>query len=106
MIWASWGLKDKLMGHPDLWLCHQCGDCSTYCPRGVNPADVLAALRYMNQDEYASPRFMVKLLSKPIFLPVVVAIPTLIIGLILLFSGTLHIPEGPVDYSLFFPQKK
>ena len=28
MVWASWGLRDKLRADVDLWLCHNCGNCS------------------------------------------------------------------------------
>lgn len=103
MLWASWGMKDRLIGDPDLWLCHQCGDCSSTCPRGVQPATVLSALRHLNYLEYAYPRFLVVWLSKPVYLPLVVAIPALIILLILWLAGTLHVPDGPVDYSRLFP---
>ncbi|MCF8298767.1 MAG: quinone-interacting membrane-bound oxidoreductase complex subunit QmoC [Saprospiraceae bacterium] len=103
MIWASWGLMDKLVSDPDVWLCHNCGDCTTYCPRDVKPGDVLAAVRSKVYEKYAKPAFLFKLLKKPIFLPITIAIPVFIIGLILFLNGTLAIPEGDVNYSKFFP---
>ncbi len=103
MIWAGWGLKDKLIANTDVWLCHQCGDCSTHCPRGVKPADVLSAVRKMTYIQYAQPKFLGVVLSKPQWLPAAILIPALIIAVILMLAGTFTIPEGPVNYSLFFP---
>jgi len=103
MIWAGWGLKDKLIGNVDVWLCHQCGDCSTYCPRDVKPADVISVVRQQSYMHYARPRFLGKMLSSPAWLPVALAIPVAVIMAILIFAGTFRIPEGPVDYSAFFP---
>ena len=103
MIWAAWGLKDKLVANPDLWLCHQCGDCSTYCPRDIKPADVLSNIRQYVYTQNARPAFMGKLLNKPALLPIAILIPVIIISAILLLAGTLTIPEGAVNYSKFFP---
>jgi len=103
MVYAGWGMRERLLGNPDVWLCHQCGDCSTHCPRGVNPADVLAATRVATYRRYATPGFMGKLLSKPALLPVAILLPMLIIAAIIFMAGTLSIPEGPVNYSHFFP---
>lgn len=103
MFRASWGLKDELLGNCDIWLCHQCGDCSTSCPRDVKPADVISAVRVLTYQHYARPAIMGKILSKPVYLPIAILIPTIIISLILISAGTFSIPEGPVNYSKFFP---
>lgn len=103
MVYAGWGMSEQLIGNPDVWLCHQCGDCSTHCPRGVKPADVLSAVRQLTYRKYATPGFMGKLLGKPAMLPVAILIPVVIIAAIIYAAGTLKIPEGPVDYSHFFP---
>ena len=103
MVWAGWGLKDKLIGNVDVWLCFQCGDCSSYCPRDVKPSDVIAAVRQKTYMHYARPRFLGKLVSKPAWLPVAILIPAMVIVAILSLAGTFKIPEGPVDYSEFFP---
>jgi len=103
MIWAAWGLQEKLLGNVDVWLCYQCGDCSTSCPRDVKPADVLSAVRQASYRHYARPRFLGKILSDPRWLPLALAIPVVVIILILSLAGTFEIPAGPVDYSKFFP---
>ena len=103
MIWAGWGLKDKLITNVDVWMCHQCGDCSTYCPRGVKPADVLSAIRHQVYKEYSRPSFFWELVNKPALIPVAIFIPVVIISAILLIAGTLTIPEGSVNYAKFFP---
>ena len=103
MVYAGWGMKERLVGNPDVWLCHQCGDCSTRCPRGVNPGEVLGAIREATYRNYSTPGFLGKMLAKPVWLPVVLLIPVVIIALIIYLAGTLEIPDGPVNYSKFFP---
>ena len=53
MIWAQWGMVDKIAADPDVWLCHNCGDCTTHCPRGAKPGEVLGVLRKAAIEKYA-----------------------------------------------------
>ncbi|HME46259.1 MAG TPA: quinone-interacting membrane-bound oxidoreductase complex subunit QmoC [Syntrophorhabdales bacterium] len=104
MVWAQWGLKSKLSRDPDLWLCHQCNDCTEYCPRGAKPGDVLAALRRLVIRENAFPRFLARMVNDPRFLPVVFAIPVILLLLLMANAGTLRIPHGEIIYRNFIPQ--
>ena len=79
MIAASWGLKDKLVANQDIWLCHNCGDCTTRCPRGAKPGDVLGAVRGYAIQEYAGIRGLSKLVSSKSKLPLLMAVPAVII---------------------------
>jgi quinone-modifying oxidoreductase subunit QmoC len=104
MIWASWGLKDKLLGDPDIFLCHQCGDCTAYCPRGAKPGDVLGAIRAFSYTHYGWPSGLAKLASSSKGLPMLVAIPSIIIFVMWFISGGLVIPS-PEDFSTFGYQR-
>ena len=102
MIWAQWGLKDRLVSDPDVWRCYQCGDCSAYCPRGAKPAEVMAAIRNYSFKNYAFPKFMGSALSSPKYLPLLFALPVILFLLVLQSLGSLSsVPDGPIAFTRF-----
>ena len=44
---ALLGFRDEVLSDKDLWLCTTCFTCLERCPRGVDPTDVILALRNM-----------------------------------------------------------
>ncbi len=83
VIWAAWGWKQRLLCDTDVWLCYQCNDCSTRCPRGAHPGDLLAAIRQESIIHYARPAFLARWVNDIRFIPVLLAIPALLLGLAL-----------------------
>ncbi len=77
MVWASWGLKDKLAKDIDLWLCHNCGNCADLCPRGARPADLMSAARNMVYRDLTQPSIIGKWMSSSKGLPMLFGIPAL-----------------------------
>jgi quinone-modifying oxidoreductase subunit QmoC len=104
MLMAQWGMKDQLVKDPDIWLCHYCGDCTAYCPRGANPAEVLGAMRQACIEHYSFPPMLARMVSQPKFLPILIALPVLIILAVMKLVGTLgNIPSGTIQYSNMVP---
>jgi quinone-modifying oxidoreductase subunit QmoC len=103
MIAAQWGLKDKLVGNLDVWLCHHCNDCSTKCPRGAKPGDVLNAARAYSISQYAWPSCLGRIVPDNRFWWLLLAIPVVIFLILLGAIGHLHIPEGEIEFAKFFP---
>ena len=94
MIWAVWGLRDRLVADPDVWLCHQCNDCSERCPRGSRPGEVLSAVRRECVLEYSAPRFLARWVNSPVYLPFLLAIPAVLLSLLLSFKGSIEATLG------------
>jgi len=99
MLQAQWGLKDKLFSNPDIWLCHQCSDCTAYCPRGAKPGEVLGAVRKLSIEHYAFPSFMGKALGNPKNLWMLLAVPVVLFATILIYLSKLSIPEHDIVYA-------
>lgn len=93
MIWSQWGMKDRLLADPDVFLCHQCGDCTTYCPRGAKPGEVLGAIRAYAYTHFGWPSGLAKLASSAKGLPMLIGIPVVVIFVMWLISGGMHIPS-------------
>lgn len=104
MIAASWGLKERVIKNADIWLCHNCGDCSTKCPRGAKPGDVLGALRSLAVNEYAVPKGWGKAVNDPNKLPLLILAPVIIFIVLGLATGLLDFtPAGDeIVHSKFF----
>ncbi|MEJ2722381.1 MAG: 4Fe-4S dicluster domain-containing protein, partial [bacterium] len=112
MAWAVWGMKDLLVKDPDIWLCYQCSDCSVRCPRGARPGDILAGVRQEAIRHFAAPRFLGKWVSSPRYLPLLLGVPAVLLGLAVYFEdaiarvfGIQNITDSRVvfSYSSWFP---
>jgi len=110
MIWAGWGLADRLIADPDIWLCHQCNDCTIHCPRGARPGDVLAAIRSYIYENLSFPKFMGRALGNRRALPALFLVPiVLLLGCILLTAPQtatgeyLFLTSPKIDYNIFLP---
>ncbi len=102
MIWAQWGMKERLVADPDVMLCHQCGDCTAYCPRGAKPGDVLGAIRAYAYRHYGFPQGLAKLASNG-NLALLIGIPALLILVVWYLSGGMHLPASDaIDFGHFF----
>jgi quinone-modifying oxidoreductase, subunit QmoC len=65
MLNAQWGLEEQVFSDSAVWLCHQCNDCTVRCPRDAKPGDVMQALRSLTIQNYATPKFLGKLVGQP-----------------------------------------
>ena len=95
MMYAQWGMKDKLISNPDIWLCHQCSDCTAYCPRGAKPGEVLGAIRKMAIANYSVPGALAKMVGNSKYLLMLFAVPIVIFFAIIASLGNLSLSSIP-----------
>jgi len=102
MMEAQWGLEDRLVSDPALWLCHNCGECTRQCPRGARPGDVFGALRREAVRHFAFPHFLGALVADPKALPLLFLLPALIFMAVVLWAPR-PAPAAPFEFGSVFP---
>lgn len=53
--YAQLGLKDELLQSKSIWICASCMTCNARCPKGINIAEVIEAIRQIllrKREEY------------------------------------------------------
>ncbi|MBN1652287.1 MAG: quinone-interacting membrane-bound oxidoreductase complex subunit QmoC [Deltaproteobacteria bacterium] len=104
MLWAQWGLTERLMTDPGVWLCHQCNDCNTRCPRDAKPGDVMQTIRSLAIERLAVPGFMGRLVGRAATTwPLLIGIPFLFWIVALYAVNGLEPPASPLVYDHFVP---
>jgi quinone-modifying oxidoreductase subunit QmoC len=105
ILWAQWGLADRLAADPSIWLCHQCNDCTARCPRDAKPGDALQAIRSLVIERLGAPGFMAKLVGRA-----GTTWPLLLLGPILFWVVYINavngfaLSGGPLVYADVVPQ--
>ncbi len=95
MLQAQWGLGDALAADPSVWLCHQCNDCTTRCPRDAKPGDVLQAVRSLAIERLAFPHVIGALVARArLTWPLLIGLPLLFWVALLSFTSHLAVPAG------------
>lgn len=80
------GLKDSLLGSLEPWLCYDCGDCSTSCPRQAEPRESMMTLR-----RYLAAQYDLTGLTSKLYLSKAWEIGTLIfVGVLVLLLALLY----------------
>jgi quinone-modifying oxidoreductase, subunit QmoC len=106
MIQAQFGMKDRLVAGLDSWLCIHCNDCSTHCPRGARPGDVMNVLRALSIEHFSVPGVIARAARSVPGVLLLLLIPAVILGAVIagLHAATgFGFLEGEIVFSRMLP---
>jgi len=92
------GLKESVWHDLDPWLCHDCGDCSTTCPREAEPRQSMATLRRYLSGQYDWTGLSARVLRSLAFeLAALGAVALMVLALIIVY----HLTVAKLDLATF-----
>lgn len=104
ILYAQWGLADRLAADPSIWLCHQCNDCTARCPRDAAPGDAMQAIRSMMIEHLGAPRLMARLVARArTTWPILLGLPIAFWALYVWAVNGLAVPAAPLSYTEVVP---
>jgi heterodisulfide reductase subunit C len=60
---AILGMKDQVLSNEFVWYCADCNACTERCPQGVNPSDVMKAIKNVAVEEGVAPEAVKKIVA-------------------------------------------
>jgi len=104
MLLAQWGLVDRLVADPAIWLCHQCNDCTVRCPRDAKPGDAMQTLRSLLIEEVGAPRLLARLVGRArTTWPILLGLPTLLWAIYIFAVNGFATARTPLAYGDVVP---
>lgn len=106
MVQAQFGMKDRLVAGLDSWLCIHCNDCSTHCPRGARPGDVMNVLRALSIEHFSVPGVIARAARSVPGILLLLLIPAVLLGAVIagLHAATgFGFLEGEIVFSRMLP---
>ena len=104
ILWAQWGLVDRLVADPSIWLCHGCNDCTVRCPRDARPGDAVQAMRSLVIEEVGAPRVLARIVGRArTTWPVLLFGPVVFWALYVKAVNRFEVPRLPLAYSDVVP---
>ncbi len=105
ILWAQWGLADRFVADPSIWLCHQCNDCTVRCPRDARPGDAMQAIRSLTIEQVGAPRLVARLVGRAgTTWPLLLGLPVLFWALYVWAVNGFAVPRTPLVYGDVVPQ--
>ncbi len=105
ILWAQWGLADRLAADPSIWLCHQCNDCTARCPRDAAPGEAMQAIRALVIERLGSPRPLARLVGNArTTWPILLGLPILFWAVYVRAVTGFVVPAEPLSYGDVVPK--
>jgi heterodisulfide reductase subunit C len=60
---AILGMKDQVLSNEFVWFCADCNACTERCPQGVNPSEVMKAIKNVAVEEGVMPEAVKKIVE-------------------------------------------